>query len=285
MKIKSIFLTLSLLFSAHAFSWGILEDYEKEREFHLMRKIIKNKQVKFCLDISNNTNEEGLRKDFYLAMSVWQKMLKRERGAEFTIKEYNCRSEKHDLRIRTHTDRNNRHIAVHKIRNYYGKDESAILLSSVLSTSKHYAEKYDGINSKPSSEVSVIYNGKKSTLYAIWKNYIDKNSLLRTGIYDASFVYQFKSLEGHLSYGLTLTHELGHSFGLCDTYELMHDNCSAEYQGQNHPVSVMQTNAYMDLKADDIEGFLFLYDLEVKRVKEEIEYKKNNPSLLDRLFS
>lgn len=55
-----------------------------------------------------------------------------------------------------------------------------------------------------------------------------------------------------------LVHELGHSFGLCDTYEPQFDRCAPDFRSsaspEGQPESVMKTSDFFYLTEDDLAG-------------------------------
>lgn len=57
-----------------------------------------------------------------------------------------------------------------------------------------------------------------------------------------------------------LIHELGHSFGLCDTYiATMKDRCDPNFSSVDQPSSVMKDSNYFYLTDDDKEGIQRLF--------------------------
>jgi hypothetical protein len=58
----------------------------------------------------------------------------------------------------------------------------------------------------------------------------------------------------------SLLHELGHSFGLCDTYDAtVKDQCDPKFSSDAHPSSVMKDSNYLYLTADDITAIRALF--------------------------
>jgi len=58
----------------------------------------------------------------------------------------------------------------------------------------------------------------------------------------------------------SLIHELGHSFGLCDTYEApMKDQCDPAYSTPEQPSSVMKDSTYFYLTTDDTTAIQRLF--------------------------
>lgn len=58
----------------------------------------------------------------------------------------------------------------------------------------------------------------------------------------------------------SLLHELGHSFGLCDTYDApVKDQCDPKYSSQANPSSVMKDSNYLYLTGDDVTAIKALF--------------------------
>lgn len=58
----------------------------------------------------------------------------------------------------------------------------------------------------------------------------------------------------------SLIHELGHSFGLCDTYEAPEkDQCDPAYSSATHPSSVMKESNFFYLTPDDVTAIQHLF--------------------------
>jgi hypothetical protein len=60
---------------------------------------------------------------------------------------------------------------------------------------------------------------------------------------------------------VTLIHELGHSFGLCDTYDgEFEEQCDPRHRLEERPDSVMKTSTWLTLRTDDVEGIRALVE-------------------------
>lgn len=60
---------------------------------------------------------------------------------------------------------------------------------------------------------------------------------------------------------LILVHEMGHAFGMCDTYgKYAAEQCAYPASRSNHPKSVMQMGFSFNLYPDDIEGIREVYE-------------------------
>jgi hypothetical protein len=58
----------------------------------------------------------------------------------------------------------------------------------------------------------------------------------------------------------SLIHELGHSFGLCDTYDApIKDQCDPAFSSNSQPSSVMKDSTYFFLTDDDVTGIRALF--------------------------
>ena len=59
----------------------------------------------------------------------------------------------------------------------------------------------------------------------------------------------------------SLIHELGHSFGLCDTYDAtIKDQCDPAYSSPSQPSSVMKDSTYFYLTPDDVTAIKRLFE-------------------------
>jgi hypothetical protein len=107
----------------------------------------------------------------------------------------------------------------------------------------------------PIQDFSGLFNGSD------WKNYL-RSSLRRTEWSLSDF-----SLYVHADYDTLfwstaklLLHEVGHSFGLCDTIATQRAiNCDPAYLTESSNHSVMSDSTYMSLTKDDREGIRALF--------------------------
>jgi hypothetical protein len=253
--------------------WGQLKDIDaapRDRS-HLFSIVLFHHEINFCVAIADgdraNYSDASIEAQTRMALSLWLTPVRSIAG-EVAIRRLTCRDDNLNLMIDIGPDRENPHVMGHAgFISDRSSDGERVRNYEVVKLNAHYIPASDGA---PYSlnDFETLTRKVQGGRWSLQKmmNKISVDTPMTIGEF---------SMWAHLPYGAVysstyslLIHELGHSFGLCDTYENSPQsgppNCSREHastlSAETQPFSVMQSWRLFYLTPDDRDGIVNLFD-------------------------
>lgn len=237
-----------------AYAWGHSRDLDSAwHGAHLVFPVLKHGTIRYCLEIDPRDPEAGNRfpdpsvdAQLLTVLNVWLRPVYEAGLADkVSIVRVTCDDPSVNLRVLIGEETKYVRLGAYQI---IGQGSAGQMFSTI-----------------------------KIATQFLWKNYgfVDTASFFRgNGFYrvlqeiafeDGYALNSFSSkygLDRHAVFWSTyrvLLHELGHSFGLCDTIESQLGRCDHGFLTDQRKNSVMSDSWYMSLTSDDREGILQLF--------------------------
>jgi hypothetical protein len=253
-----IFIICVLLAGSEARSWGVLIDFDPgnpKRKNHLIDKAVNKGLITYCIlnEAVNEYDTASMETQLRKALSLWTSALRQYTKAEVKLERMDCSPGTQDLKLRigpssvpylnfTGVEANGMTIVINsglEIRNTEDVSDTTLYRATDFKTfllrGHSLVETMDLISSlKP----------------------MDVEGYSKTSGYEYYRVY--------VSTYVMLIHEVGHAFGLCDTYgDAFDKRCSKNHRSSrdvaSQPVSVMSSSEIFYLTEDDLGGLEMLY--------------------------
>ncbi len=255
---------VSLGFGSRANAWGMLRALNtKFMKSYLAYSIYKYHRINYCLDIESGSaghfHKRTLDTEVKWALGQWLEVVRQYTGP-VPLNSVQCASPNLNIMVyvgpstRDDFDPSYNDAHIHDLDEYFVK----IVLNS------DFRYRYDG-SIYPVYDFAYVVrqflnSGNFSLSFFLKEMYANKYSFDEIAAWVApQWGADGKAILYYTSAHLLL-HELGHSFGLCDTYDVT-QNCDPNFSSHwnNEPPSVMGMANYLYLSPDDIEGIRALF--------------------------
>lgn len=268
-----VILALLLILPRPCPSWGHLKDIDAEpRDLqHLFVPVLTHHAINFCVAIADaeraSYSETSVEAQTRMALSLWLSPVGSVVG-EVAIRRVTCQDQRLDLMIDIGPDPDNPHLGAHAgFKSDTAADPVHARSYQVVKLNTHYTSAFDGTpyTLNDFEKVAQKVQGGRWPLQTMM-NKVSVDTPMTVGDF---------SRWGRVPYGMAyactyaaLLHELGHSFGLCDTYENSPEtgssNCSDHYAStpsvDGQPFSVMKSSRMFYLTPDDKDGIVRLFN-------------------------
>lgn len=271
--VGSIFLLLFIAAPRTCLAWGHLKDIDASpRDLnHLSVVVLSNHKINFCVEIADgdraNYSDTSIEAQTRMALSLWLSPVQSVTG-DVSIQRVTCRNDDLNLMIDIGPDPENPHVMGHAgfISNWSGGHEH-VRNYEVVKLNTHYTSALDD-TPQPLNDFEAVTQKVQGGRWTL-QEMMNKISV------DTPMTIRDFSIWAHVPYGAVygstyslIIHELGHSFGLCDTYENSPENgpsnCSNAHastsSAETQPFSVMQSWRLFYLTPDDRDGIIDLFD-------------------------
>ena len=256
MKSRIAFMVMvHLWLVSEASAWGLHRFFFEptHRDIYLVRPIVEGRPIRYCLEISdeNRVRPSSLDQQVRHALGIYQRVLTQgSRAPQSQFERVDCASAQLELRVR---------IAQTETSSNHGE---ALPLIERRSGRRYYQ-----ITLNPEPTVAAISGGLTDTLSFLGFDFQRfRQSLGRVGDListDPSLFatrYRANLRQVQASTWPLILHELGHAFGLCDTYsaEIFEQQAHPEHQrlpmALPHTAGIMGAAGHMNLGRDDVDG-------------------------------
>lgn len=251
-------------------AWGHLRDIDVEPRDarHLSFIVLARHEIDFCIAIDpgerENYSAASLEAQTRMALDLWLAPVRPVVG-EVAVRRLQCDDAQLNLKVDLGPDADNPHLSGHAFMQSDAAGDPAPAYE-VVKLNTRYTSASDGAKSSLNDFAQVAHKvqGGRWSLEALMKR-ISLETPMTVGEFSewARIPY---GVAFNSTYPLIL-HELGHSFGLCDTYQNSSDagisNCSDEHasvsSAERQPFSIMQSWRVFYLTPDDRDGIRALF--------------------------
>jgi hypothetical protein len=266
LKIRYILIGIILLIycPSTVFGWGHLEtlNIPGMPEFYLVTKVIQNREIRFCVSIEDENrflSHSAISNQTQQVLKTWLDALGDINLGPIEIREVTCNSSELDLKIINQYDMDEDIAAAQTFGHLMvqnGNQKRHFVLIKLNSA-------WDGTEDPPNDFFQAI--GVKRSDF----KYSERTSKRRILDFEKSqegsssrhlSISQRPSKDLYYSTYINLLHEMGHAFGLCDTYPPTRTkDCDRSFRSRYHGPSVMRDAGYYFLTDDDVIGIRSLF--------------------------
>lgn len=266
------------LFSALGWSYGLSKDLgDIYAETRLVVTVYRFKNINYCVEIKDEPkiSQQSMELQTELALKVWLEPLKALGIEDVTITKISCSSNELDLRVligKYGGNSKNNFFA------YYDStlDKTRYYSNIVLNT--EFVDEIAGAGPQKIVNTQDLLGEKTLSKF---QETLEELIKMQVSHQVAAAKFGVKPLQIYYSSFPILLHELGHAFGLCDTYKPKSDefrkfiDCSPEYMNRNHPDSVMKQGLKFNLYDDDKAAITEIFNSFKGKIKPAYSVPKN----------
>jgi hypothetical protein len=253
-----LFFALPFASTKESFGWGHIRELNNPDQVknYLIYPLIKYKKIFYCTEIEDpqSFNPKSISDQMDYALRLWINHLSNLNPKHFKSKKFLVRTHpKVNLKIKIFNDASSSDAAYQEISQIGKKPISLIVINTAFRDS---AQKGAFDFKDIAGEMDVM----SALEWAQTKKLTKETYLKKSRYQNESGSFSISSSQMiHCSY-LRMLHELGHSFGLSDTYLPNRlSDLDPVYKSQRHPYSVMKNASSFYLSSDDITGMRTLY--------------------------
>jgi hypothetical protein len=243
----------ALLFSQAVWPWGMSTDLNEEwSKSQLVFTVLQKKQIKYCVDIqSSRFDEASIKMQIESALKLWLDAIQPLKIGAVTVTEVECTDSAFNLKVQVGEEKAYPTLGSYQIPEWQGDH-----YYSLVKIDSDYSHVVDGKS----------YRNEDFLKFAGGKLRSQSSLIQGISFKKKKTLQDFCSQEGldcqaaFLSTYITLIHEIGHSFGLCDTGG-DHADCDSKFMtvAKEHPASVMKLDTFFYLTKDDVDGIRALF--------------------------
>ena len=253
----TLVISLTLLWAAHSAHAKWAELQSRDRSRLILSLIQKHPQIHFCLNVKNDRfSDESLQIQVESSIALWLKPLKRVGISSVEVMRVPCNDitpvglDGVDLAVVVEDDPNPKLTSYQQEVDAGDEEVPVIHLLTSFRVDEHVTV-----------DDFIRYLPKGMTLQQTLFEITFQNP---TNIFDYSQKFGFDYRVIYQSSYPTLIHEMGHAFGLCDTYKQVFPKfCDPQYMSSlkqmSQPPSVMRDSDAFYLKKDDLIGLEALF--------------------------
>jgi hypothetical protein len=240
-------LFVSLLLTTSAFSYGhVVSLNQWYGRTSLIHDVINSRAINFCVSIENSPrfSKRSIATQVKMATNMWLKAL--PVFNQMTVTEVGCHSSSLDLKVVVKKDLQYPKSSAYKLN---GDRYDTIIINSGY---KRKVSKYSNKVVSPIDLSSILKKGDKL------ETVLSKLTSKQYNTLKLAKKFRISRSQAYYTSYKTIIHEVGHSFGLCDTLNPK-NNCDSRYLTSRQPKSVMKNSTFMYLTSDDIKGIRSVY--------------------------
>lgn len=246
-------------YSPVAYSWAHFKSLRDPflGKKYLVAKVLNEQKINFCIDVSEADafNPENLAIQTEMALKVWLEPLKNIGISGISIKNVKCDHSELSLKVAIRSDKT-QYIAFEALEFFKNaktskQDAYPRIIFNTAAKRKHL----DTLEILKPGELDF-----RNTLRRLTRRKIDSKQFGVNCLTNADTSIEEAKKKGYMSIFHLLVHEVGHAFGLCDTYEDRNEDlCDKEYTTRTHNESVMKDCTQSYLTKEDVEGITSLF--------------------------
>ncbi len=262
-----VFLAFSLFFTftseRQASAWGLQKELGPTwKDSYLISKVFEKHSIDFCLDIADpqQFSPQNLEIEVKAALKVWLAALQPVDGSPVSLSLVDCSDANYDLKVEVGPE-----LAYPKLGGYFlqRKDHNPEHSYSLIKIPTTYFYVSSTGTRYATVDFAMWYpqsSSHSSQPGAPFETFLEELSLKeKLTVWDFAETNHLDYISVFRSTYRLLIHELGHAFGLCDTYESQFEiECDHQHRStqtsSEQPDSVMKSSNYFYLTADDIQG-------------------------------
>ena len=248
-----LFIVSQQTVAPQAHAWGLLASLNTAWvNAALVNRVIQHREIDYCIEIQDpRFVASSIQTQAEAALHLWLKPLEPMGIEGVVIRQVDCGNRAMNLKIQFGPEKLYPTLASYQLPQYdNGHFYTLVKFNSqyvyIESNGTHDSmvdfENYVPNGTSLESELGLISLLQPTTVLALSAS----RSLDYFAVYNTTY--------------RALIHELGHSFGLCDTYaEQIHVNCDPARMSVEQPSSVMHDSTYFYLMPDDLAGLKVLF--------------------------
>jgi hypothetical protein len=246
-----LFISIQVLAPA-AHAWGLTTDLNIGwLNAQLVNHVIQQHEIDYCVQIEDPRFAQGtIERQVAAVLPLWLKPLEDQGIHGIAIRAVSCENGNFNLKIELGPEANYKTLGSYQLPQYQNGHFYSLV--------------------KVDSEYLYAGNGKSYPIVD-FETFVPSgtslDSLMHFVSIDQPATVQAFAATQRLDYTAVfwstyrlLIHEIGHSFGLCDTYpSQVHVHCDPAFMSADQPSSVMYDSNYFYLTQDDITGIKALF--------------------------
>jgi hypothetical protein len=267
--ITAILIVATGLAANRASAWGFMSDINRPVGVnHLVHKVRRNHEIRFCLlnEDPNEFQDWSIAEQIRKALELWKKAFI-DLSGDFSVTQLDCRNPNIDLKIHIHrADQIYLGLPARATMHHRG----ALAFAYIELNTAFEITSSDGLRYRV-WDFGSLFSGQRQALIAAMESISFSNPRsVFTYVLDGNRRMGNLPLTSypqklHLSSYAQIIHELGHAFGLCDTYQNGYETCDPHFltapTASGQPDSVMKSaNDYFYLTRDDVNGIRALFE-------------------------
>lgn len=259
---RSALVSLLLAIAPNAFGWGVLQQLgQEDGHVFLVHKVLDAQRIRYCMDLQDRRfHHRSMALQTEASIKLWMAPLKSMKVRMPVLEEVSCSSQNVDLRV-----------WVGEVTGHYKPYGAFMTIEGATPPARHvqitintgWYHEADPQRLFPHRDFGERTRFELQNLTRLIGSF-QKSGIRRVD--DLSRKWGENPMIAIMESYPILIHEMGHAFGLCDTYKGPHPNCDpARSYGGAHSDSVMMSSLYFHLLPDDIAGIRTLFRQELDR--------------------
>ena len=248
------FLFISIQFLASgAHAWGLTTDLNTGwLNAQLVNHVIQLHEIDYCVQIADPRFAQGtIERQVAAVLPLWLKPLEDQGIHGITIRAVSCDSGSFNLKVEIGPEASYKTLGSYQLPQYQdGHFYSLVKVDSeylYAANGKSYPiVDFETFSCPPGTSLDALMNSVSISSPATVQAFAAAQHLEYTAVFWSTY--------------RLLIHEIGHSFGLCDTYpSQVHVHCDPAFMSADQPSSVMYDSNYFYLTQDDVTGIKALF--------------------------
>ncbi len=238
---------------SNAFAWGLSTELnEPWASARLVFPALKYREIKYCIQNGEPArfDTDSMALQIESALGLWLAPLVKIGIGPIKVSRVNCESGNYNILLQIGAEVQWKNLGSYQLSQWEGDHYFSLVKFDTGFLSQEDGGEY------PITDFKTYAGGLAGEPNIIQSVSFARPSSLRDFSLHAQLDYRSVFWSTYPS----LIHELGHSFGLCDTYEAkLKDACDPNYSSALQPESVMKDSSFFYLTDDDVTGIQRLF--------------------------